>query len=60
MKQLENSLYQIIQKGIDGIVLLPQTNEFLGLIPFLLEYVKPECLFCLLPNDKKVADTIQT
>lgn len=59
MKQLENSLSQVIQKGMSRILFLPQTNEFLDFIPFLLKYVQPKNLCCILPNNKNVADEIQ-
>lgn len=59
MKQLENSLFQIIQRGISGIIFLPQTSEFLEFIPFLLNYANSENLYCVLPENKKVADAMR-
>lgn len=51
MKQLENYLSRIDQNGVRNIVLLTRTKEILKLLPLLLESMRPEKIYCVLPEE---------
>ena len=51
MKQLENYLSRINQSGVRKIVLLTRTKEILKLLPLLLESIRPEKIYCVLPEE---------
>lgn len=51
MKQIENYLSRINQNGVRNIVLLTRTKEILKFLPLLLESIRPEKIYCVLPEE---------
>lgn len=51
MKQLENYLSRINQSGVRNIVFLTRTKEILKLLPLLLESIRLEKIYCVLPEE---------